>query len=123
MSEIHSNEIIYEEGWRQSAPPTDYSENEDTPIDEVPEKPDEQPDSSKPLLITVQLIICLLAALALFLMKSMDSDFYHVFMDYYRDELEKPVISQGVFDALDVSRLFGESAVSITSTPDEAADF
>lgn len=120
MSEIHNNEIIYEEGWRQSAPPADI---EETPIDEVPEKPDEKSDASKPLLITVQLIICLLAALALFLMKSMDSDFYHEFMDYYRDELEKPVVSQGVFDALDVSRLFGESAVSITSTPDEAADF
>lgn len=117
MSEIHKSEIIYEEGWRE-APVTQI---EETAVDEAqpPEKKaDDKP--SKPLLICIQLAVCLMAAFALFIMKAMDSGAYHDFMDSYREELDKPVVSQGVFDALDAGRLFGGSAVSAEATPDEA---
>jgi hypothetical protein len=43
-------------------------------------------------------------------------------MDHYRDELSKPVVSQGVFDSVDIGRLFGEGAVTVKATPDEAED-
>lgn len=118
MSEIRRDEIIYEEGWRESAPP---AETEKVPIDEAePEKEQKKQDGSKPLLISIQLVLCLITALALFLLKSMDSDFYRDFMDFYHDELNKPVISQGVFDTVDISKLFGGAPVSAGT--DEAAD-
>ena len=119
MSDIHRDEIIYEEGWRESAP---AQEPQELPVDEAAEKPMDKPHESKPLLLIIQLALCLALVLALFLLKSMDSDIYHDFMDHYRDELSKPVVSQGVFDSVDIGRLFGEGAVTVKATPDEAED-
>lgn len=116
MSEIRHNEIIYEEGWHESVPAVNAVQ-EETPVDEAPPAPDTPKEKgSRPLLMTLQLIVCLLAALVLFLLKSMDSEGYHAFMDYYRDELQKPLISQGVFDTLNEG-LFG-TQVTTEATPD-----
>lgn len=120
MSEIQRSEIIYEEGWHDAAPPAEP----EVPLDEAEKKPEDDPEireTSKPLLISIQLVLCLLAALALFLLKAMDSVGYHEFMDYYHEELNKPVVSQGVFEALDISKLFTDD-VTVQATPDEAQD-
>lgn len=120
MSEYRQNEIIYEEGWRESAPVV----NNDTPIDEEPfesKAPTEERERSKPLLITIQLILCLIAALVLFLLKAMDSEGYYSFMDYYRAELQKPIVSQDVFESADVTKLFTQDNVTVQATPDETA--
>ena len=98
MSEFKRNEIIYEEGWRDASPPA----VEETPLDEAPEsseRPGEEQDKSRPLLITIQLALSLLAALVLFLLKAMDNEGYYNFMDYYHEELQKPVVSQEIFHA------------------------
>lgn len=105
MNENQHSEIIYEEGWRENAQvnlPTD-TEHE-VPLDEKPPEPDEP--KSRPYLITAQLILCLLLALFLFLLKSMDSELYRGFMTFYRAELRKPIVTQQVFDSVDES-LFG----------------
>lgn len=118
MNEFKRNEIIYEEGWRDASPPL----VEETPLDEAPasaEQPQEEPDKSRPLLITIQLALSLLAALVLFLLKAMDSEGYYNFMDYYHEELQKPVVSQEIFHAADA--LFEQNAVTIQATPDETA--
>lgn len=120
MSDYRHNEIIYEEGWRESAPVV----NNDTPIDEEPSEPKyptEDVERSKPLLISIQLVLCLLAALVLFLLKAMDSEGYHSFMEYYREELQKPIVSQEVFESVDVTKLFAQDKVTIQATPDETA--
>ena len=118
MSDIRRDEIIYEEGWRESAP---AQEPPTAPVDEAPEKPADKPRGSKPLLLIIQLALCLAFVLALFLLKSMDSEIYWDFMDFYGDELSKPVVSQGVFDSVDIGRLFGEGSVSVKATGDEAS--
>lgn len=121
MSEIQRNEIIYEEGWHEAAPLMEP----EMPLDEIePEKEEkaENRETSRPLLITLQLVLCLLLALVLFLLKAMDSGFYHDFMDYYHEELGKPVVSQEFFGAMDISRLFADGTVTVQATPDETAD-
>lgn len=121
MSEIKHNEIIYEEGWREAAPAVDAEV--ETPLDEAKpasDQPKDDTERSRPLLITIQLVLSLLAALVLFLLKAMDSEGYYNFMDYYHEELQKPVISQEVFSAAD--ELFEQNAVTVEATPDEAAD-
>ena len=114
MSEIKRNEIIYEEGWRDNSLHPDIGDV----IEESPENTEEKPDGTKPLLISIQLILCLLIALVLFLFKTMDSGYYDAFMDYYHEELEKPVVSRSTFDTYDLSRLFPEE--QIQATADEA---
>lgn len=114
MSEIKRNEIIYEEGWRDSSVTPDIESD----IDSETEAPEIQPSNSRPLLICIQLVMCLLAALALFLLKAMDSGYYHTFIDAYHEELEKPLVSREAFNEYDLSRLFPEEKVRATA--DEA---
>lgn len=121
MSEIKRNEIVYEEGWREAAPAVDAEV--ETPLDEAqsaPDQPKDDAERSRPLLITIQLTLSLLAALVLFLLKAMDSEGYYNFMDYYHEELQKPVVSQEVFSAAD--ELFELTPVTVEATPDETAD-
>ena len=120
MSEMQRSEIIYEEGWREAAPLSD----EELPPDETQTgavSDTENSGHSRPLLIMLRLAVCLLAALVLFLLKAMDSEGYYSFMDYYREELSKPVVSQELFSAAELGRFFTPNAVSIQATPDEAA--
>ena len=115
------SEIVYEEGWRDAAPAV----KEETPVDEAQpgqSAPAEKQEHSRPLLISIQLVLCLLAALVLFLLKAMDSEGYYDFMEFYREELQKPVISQDVFSSADIGRLFTEQDITTQATPDEAAD-
>ena len=96
MSDIERNEIIYEEGWRDSSPaPAD-----EPPVDEAPAVEERPGTQSFPLLISIQLALCVLAAVALFILKAMDSTLYHEIMTYYRTEMNKPVISQEYFEAV-----------------------
>lgn len=119
MSEIRRDEIVYEEGWRDMLPDEPVNE----PPDEKPElRPSDAPKKeavSRPLLTVLQLILCMSAALVLFILKAMDSGAFHDFMSAYHDEMSKPVISQKVFDAVDWNALFGGGHVTVTATPDE----
>ena len=120
MSEFKRNEIIYEEGWREASP----TAVEETPLDEAPvqaERPREENEKSRPLLITIQLVLSLLAALVLFLLKAMDSEGYYSFIDYYHEELQKPVVSEEVFLKADIGKLIAENPVEVQATPDEDA--
>ena len=119
MSEIRRDEIVYEEGWRDTQP--------DGFTEEPPEEHPEENQTGKrkkdaaprPLLTVLQLILCMSAALVLFILKAMDSGAFHDFMSAYHDEMSKPVISQKVFDAVDWNALFGGGHVTVTATPDE----
>ena len=120
MSDIKRNEIVYEEGWRETAPVV----NETVPIDEAQPDPvieQTEREDGKPLLITIQLVLCLLAALVLFLLKAMDSEGYYSFIDYYQEELQKPVVSEEVFLKADIGKLIAENPVEVQATPDEDA--
>ena len=114
MSEIKRNEIIYEEGWRDNSVHPDIKDD----VDEAAESIEKKPESGKPLLISIQLILCLLAALVLFLLKTMGSEYFDAFMDFYHEELEKPIVSRGTFDTYDLSRLFPDEQTQATA--DEA---
>lgn len=122
MDEIRKSEIIYEEGWRERVSNNSLPElSDDIPLDEA-SKPIEDSSfsghdkSSGLLLLTVQLIVCIILAIVILLLKTADSPVYRGFMDWFRNELNKPVISQGVFSTIDES-LFKNHA---SASPDEA---
>ena len=104
------NEIVYDEGFaRPSKTVIQKDEEEPIPVDEQ-EKPKE-PNGFKPLLISVQLLFCLLSALLLFLLKSMGSDLYDRFEAWYNEEMNKPLISQSMFDQADLSAFLSPASV------------
>lgn len=104
-TENKTNEIVYDEGFQSVSKRLEKAkEDEPIPIDE--QKPEPKSDRVKPLLITIQLILCLAAALSLFLLKSTGSALYDAFRARYDEEMQKPLISQGVFDHAGLDRLF-----------------
>ena len=123
MNEIRRDEIVYEEGWRDVRDDelTDTPDDscEDSSGSDTPPQKENRSGGSRPILTILQLVLCMAAALAVFILKAMDSDAYHGFMKAYAEEMAKPVISQKVFDAVDWNALFGGSHVTVSSTPDE----
>ena len=115
MSDIERNEIIYEEGWRDSGP----IGGGEPPLDEEPSKGAKPGPSSKPLLISIQLAVCVLAAGLLFILKAMDSPAYHGFMTWYKVEMNRTLISRDFFDRPDIGRLSSPDEVTVRSSPDE----
>lgn len=114
MSEFEKNEIIYEEGWRETTPVG----GDDPPLDEANEEAP-RADASKPLLISIQLIVCIVFAIVLFILKAMDSPAYHGFMTWYKVEMNHPVISRELFETFDLSRLAPSDEVTVKASPDE----
>ena len=124
MSELRHDEIIYEEGWRTASQP-EVSPEADIPADELPQggahdsdNANTEKDGSLPMLITIQLFLCIAAAVFLFIMKAMDSEIYTRFMTYYRVGMNKPVISRELFDSLGSADL----DVSTAETQDGEAE-
>lgn len=56
-------------------------------------------------LITLQLIVCLLLAFCVFILKSMNSDMYYRFRDWYDSQMSYVLINSDVFDNIDLSSL------------------
>lgn len=115
MSEFERSEIIYEEGWRGKKPVAGEADaqGESAPA-EVPSAP-----PSKPLLISIQLILCAVAALALFILKAMDSPAYHGFMTRYRTQMNRPLISREFFEGSASPLSASADEVSVEASADE----
>ena len=105
------SEIVYEEGWRDAVPSAE-SAPDDGQQEPVPD------GGTLPLLLCIQLALCLIVAAVLFVLKAMDSEAYHSFMTYYRVEMNKPVISQELFETPDIRRLTSGGA-QVKASPDE----
>ena len=104
------NEIVYDEGFvRPSKTVIQKDEEEPIPVDE--QKKPKEPDGFKPLLVSMQLLFCLLSALLLFLLKSMGSDLYDRFEVWYNEEMNKPLISQSAFEHKDFSTFLSPASV------------
>ena len=63
--------------------------------------------------VTMQLIICLLLALAAFVIKTVGGDFYTAARQWYYGELNKSIIAENTPDDYNLSEIFG------TATDDE----
>lgn len=119
MSEIRRDEIVYEEGWRDRKVDEPAPDKAEATVAEKPAEPEIKDETPRPWLTVLQLVLCMTAALVLFILKAMDSGAFHDFMQTYSEEMSKPVIAQEVFDAVDWNAVFGGNPVAITATPDE----
>lgn len=120
MNEENKNSITYDEGWQNVSkseyPVTashNYSENEDkeTSNQNLPNKRKAK-NSPKQLLITIQLILCILIALAALVIKSIGGNFYSAAQKLYYSNLNNSAIFDNSTD-FNLKKLFG------TATKDE----
>ncbi len=106
---MKNNEIVYDEGFLKEKKELSERAHEVEPIP-VDEQPTEEGRSgTKPLLITIQLALCLLIALFLFIMKTTGTAFYDAFEKWYDDEMKKTLISRSAFEKVDLSAFFARS--------------
>ncbi len=119
MSEQNST-ITYDENWQNVSVPEypvtvteeECLDNESQESNKIPQKKNKE-NSPKQLLITFQLIVCLIIALAAFIFKSIGGDTYKAVKDWYYTQLNSTVIFDGG-SGFDFDSVFG------AGTPDEA---
>lgn len=115
------NTITYDDDWKSVSyseyPKTtedfDSSEEEEKSIS--PEKNIAKKDSPKQLVITVQLVCCILIALAAFLLNLFGGEVYAATRDWYYSNLEKSVIFDTGDNKIDLSNLFGATSDEVSS--------
>lgn len=115
------NTITYDDDWKSVSyseyPKTtedfDSSEEEEKSIS--PEKNIAKKDSPKQLVITVQLMCCILIALAAFLLNLFGGEVYAATRDWYYSNLEKSVIFDTGDNKIDLSNLFGATSDEVSS--------
>lgn len=115
------NTITYDDDWKSVS----YSEypkaTEDFEVDEedakssLSEKSTAKKDSPRQLVITVQLVCCILVALAAFLLNLFGGEVYAATRDWYYSNLEKSVIFDTGDNKIDLSNLFGATSDEVSS--------
>lgn len=115
------NTITYDDDWKSVS----YSEypktTEDFDVDEeeakssLSEKSTAKKDSPRQLVITVQLVCCILVALAAFLLNLFGGEVYAATRDWYYSNLEKSVIFDTGDNKIDLSNLFGATSDEVSS--------
>lgn len=115
------NTITYDDDWKSVS----YSEypktTEDFDVDEeeakssLSEKATAKKDSPRQLVITVQLVCCILVALAAFLLNLFGGEVYAATRDWYYSNLEKSVIFDTGDNKIDLSNLFGATSDEVSS--------
>lgn len=115
------NTITYDDDWKSVS----YSEypkaTEDFEVDEedakssLSEKSTAKKDSPRQLVITVQLVCCILVALAAFLLNLFGGNVYATTRDWYYSNLEKSVIFDTGDNKIDLSNLFSATSDEVSS--------
>ncbi|MEE1319066.1 MAG: hypothetical protein UHD05_06100 [Ruminococcus sp.] len=113
MSEQNKNTITYDDNWK-SVTQTEYPvvcapDSEESNVIKSEKKKDNSP---KQLLITIQLIVCIIIALAAFILKGIGGDVYAAARDWYYTNLNDSAIFENS-DELGLDGIFG------TATKDE----
>lgn len=112
MNEENKNSITYDEGWESVTNceypvvgSADLEENDDNVKQKVKKKKDTSP---KQFLITIQLIVCILIALAALVIKTIGGDVYAAAREMYYSSLNNSAIFDNS-DNFDLNKLFGSS--------------
>lgn len=112
MNEENKNSITYDEGWK-SVTNCEYpvvgsanlEENEENTKQKEKKKKENSP---KQLLITIQLILCILIALAALVIKTIGGDFYATVREMYYSSLNNSAIFDDS-DNFNLNKFFGSA--------------
>ncbi len=114
--ENFTNEITYEDGWQNVSEP-EYShavaDENDVESQEEEQQPKPKKTHNSQVLITAQLVICILIAIVALIIKTIGGDFYSFAREWYYSELDKSIIAEGSAQDYKLSEIFG------TATEDE----
>lgn len=109
MSDYRKDEIIYDEDWLRVDTPLEreHPAQSEEYINYVADDNNEKDTRRKrafPALITIQLVLCLIVAFAVFMLKAMNCDVYHQFCAWYSDLMQYTLIPDDTFENIDLSQ-------------------
>ncbi|MCH5303678.1 MAG: hypothetical protein J1E41_02335 [Ruminococcus sp.] len=96
--------LIFKDDWKPVYNPVHY----ERPIEEEEFKPknkEKKTRESKPLLITIQLIVCILALVSLYLLKTFGGDLYTEVYNWYDKNLNNEIIMSETFESFSLDNL------------------
>ncbi|MBQ1349188.1 MAG: hypothetical protein II086_08530 [Ruminococcus sp.] len=116
--EENRSTITYDENWQDVTEPEypvilEPSENDDGEDEELPKRMPRKRTAPKQLLLTMQLIACILLILAAFAIKGIGGELYQTAREWYYTHLNRSAI-------FEENRNFDFSALLRLATPDEA---
>ena len=116
--EENRSTITYDENWQDVTEPEypvilEPSEAFEETEESLPERPKHKHAAPGQLLLTIQLILCVLLILAAFVLKGIGGEIYHNAREWYYAQLSRSAIFED-------SRDFDFSALLRLDTPDEA---
>ncbi len=112
MKEDRFDDITYDEGWQRFDTPTPavlYDDSDENTDGIQNNKIVKKHRKTFPALITIQLVLCLLVAFALFMLKAMNSDSYQKLCNWYEEQMKNTLISDNTFEDVDLNRYFESS--------------
>ena len=113
LAEENKNIISYDEDWKNVSSVeypqfSDYNYEEEQAEEEAKQKPKKKNrDSPRQLLITFQLIACILVILAAVLIKSIGGNLYSAVRDWYYTNLNNTAIFYSALPDFDMQNLLG----------------
>ena len=115
------NTITYDDDWKSVSyseyPKTteDFDSSEEEEKSLSPEKNIAKKNSPKQLVITIQLVCCILIALAAFLLNLFGGEVYAATREWYYSNLEKSVVFDTGDNKIDLSNLFTATSDEVSS--------
>ena len=115
------NTITYDDDWKSVSyseyPKTteDFDSSEEEEKSLSPEKSIAKKDSPKQLVITIQLVCCIIIALAAFLLNLFGGEVYATTREWYYSSLEKSVVFDTGDNKIDLSNLFTATSDEVSS--------
>lgn len=96
--------LSYDEGWMEADVPIQNTEQ-----DEAPSQPTRR-KSSKPAVIILQLVICVLLVLSAYIIKLFGGALYENIHTWYQSELNDEIILNSDFKSFSLDKSFAEAA-------------
>lgn len=116
MSEYRIDEITYDNDWQSMdrAQPLQSTENQSV---ELP--PPQKPKRRFVPLITIQLLLCIVIGITVFMLKAMNSDTYHKLCEWYDDLMRETLVDNSTFEDIDLNAIVNNFDNLFTATSDE----
>lgn len=117
MSEYRIDEISYDSDWQS----VDRAETPQFVEKQSSEDitPKQKRKRRFPTLITIQLVLCIIIGVIVFMLKAMNSDTYHKLCEWYNDLMQETLMDNSTFEDIDLNSIIKSFDSTLTATSDE----
>ncbi len=98
--------LTLNDDWKQVYNPVRYEKPTESNEQHEPKKKTKKKPESKPLLIIIQIIVCAIAVLSAYILKTIGGDLYKTVHEWYYSNLNAELIMTDTFEDFSLDNLF-----------------